>query len=117
MNQQTDINVVNQVVKFTYSHNGVTVEYSMKPTDDSSPFAVIDLIDRLTFAISEIGATSVSVNPATSVPTNDKPTYKAKCDDCNDIAVVTFRPRANKPFYCEKCYNRRQHKGETRLLS
>lgn len=111
MNQfDKDINVINQQIKFTYQNNGVLVEYSLKATDDSDPYAVIDAIDRLTFAIAAIGATDISTTKTVSPSQPVKQTYKGKCDDCGNIAITPFKPKDNKPLYCNECYKKHNYK-------
>ena len=38
--------------------------------------------------------------------------YEAKCSDCGKIAVVPFKPVADKPVYCRECFSKHRFKTE-----
>lgn len=97
------INSINRLAKLNYTNNGVSVEFSFKFTDDLDNFAALEHIDRLTLAIKALGGTFDAV--ASDTPVESKPTFQAKCDNCLKVETVTFKPRSDKPFYCNACYS------------
>lgn len=48
------------------------------------------------------------------LPSGMKGTFTITCADCGQQATVPFKPRRDRPVYCEACFSKR--KGDRRLL-
>ena len=43
----------------------------------------------------------------------DRPMYTATCASCGKEATVPFEPRADRPVYCQDCYQPRNNRYES----